>query len=188
MVGGDTRLQRGEDEGLPIAGDLEDGAAAVAHVEVLAGVESYAGGHAHAFGVNGGRSLRRDTMHGSLVPRGNIQVAVGVQGQGGCIDETGEQHMHLAVWVDLENGNRGLLAARTREGDEDLALVIDGGAGDRVDVLGQQPGDVHLDLVAAGAVAEYLQPGRRGGDLRNAHDEPVVPAEQDRGRCASDLR
>ena len=46
------RLQRGEDEDLAVGADLENGAAAVAHVQVLLAVEGDAGGHAHAFHVD----------------------------------------------------------------------------------------------------------------------------------------
>src|SRR5579859_5493307 len=49
MVGGDAGFQRGKDKNLPVAGNLENGSAAVAYVEIFFAIEGNAGGDAHAF-------------------------------------------------------------------------------------------------------------------------------------------
>ena len=58
MIGGDAGLQRGKDKDLPVPRNLEDGAAAVAHVKIALGIEGDPGGDSHALGVNRGGALR----------------------------------------------------------------------------------------------------------------------------------
>ena len=67
VIGGDAELERGKDEDLLVAGDLEDGAVAVADVETLLAIEGDAGGDAHAFGVGGHGSVGSDAIDRAVV-------------------------------------------------------------------------------------------------------------------------
>ena len=68
MISRDGRLQRGEHVNLTRAADLEDGAAAIADIEILVRIERDAGGDAHAFHIDravpGRRDLVDDARHG----------------------------------------------------------------------------------------------------------------------------
>ena len=67
MIGRNAGLERGEDENLAVAGDLEDGPAAVAHIEVLSAVEGDAGGDPHALGIRGHGAIGSDAVYGAIV-------------------------------------------------------------------------------------------------------------------------
>ena len=87
VVGGHAGLERGKNENLLIAIDLENRAAAVAHVEISFFVERDAGGNAHTLGVDGLLAVWRRAIDRSLVAAGNIQQAVPVEGEAGGVHE-----------------------------------------------------------------------------------------------------
>ncbi len=111
---------------------------------------------------------------------------MGVEGEAGGVDESGEQDVHFAVGIDLEDGDGSLLAASSGEGDEDFARRVDGRVGDSVNIFGEQAGDVHIDLVAAAAVAEDLETGGLLCGFGDADDEAIVAREQDGSSGSSD--
>ena len=80
-------FQRGENENLAVGADLENGAAAVAHVQVLFPVESDARGYSHAFHeyrhVAGGRHL----VHHAVVAAGDVQHALRIEGHASGIHQ-----------------------------------------------------------------------------------------------------
>src|ERR1035437_3448629 len=68
MRGGNARLQHGKHEDLAVTIDLEDGSAAIAHVEISGGVESYSRRDAHAFGVRRHGTVLRHTVPRAATP------------------------------------------------------------------------------------------------------------------------
>ncbi len=186
VIGGDAGFESREDESLRIARDLEDGAAAIADVEIAAGVEGDGGGDSHAFCINGSGAFWRDAMNGALVAGGDVQITVGVERKSGSVDQAGEKDAHFAVGANFEDRDGCLLTALAGEGDEDVARVVDGGIGDGVDILSEQPGNVDVDRIAAAAVAENFETRRADVDFRDTDDKSVTAAEQDRGGGATD--
>ena len=142
MVGGDGRLERGEDEDLAVGADLENGAAAVADVEVVLAVEGDAGGDAHAFHVDRHVAGGRDLVDEAVIAAGDVEQALGIEGQAGGVHQVVEERLHAEVQVDLEHRYRDLLAARSAEGGVDIAEGVDRRIGHRVQVVGDQDADV----------------------------------------------
>ena len=105
MIGGDAGLERGKDEDLAVARDLENRSAAVADVEVFFAIESDAGGDAHAFGIRGHGSVGRDLVNGFVVARGDIHLTFAVEGDGGRVHHVVEERRDVVVGVDLEDGD-----------------------------------------------------------------------------------
>ena len=143
MIGGDGRLQRGEHENLAVGADLENGAAAVADVEVVFAVEGDAGGHAHALDVDrhvavgrrlGRRCRRSGWKHRAGRARSNASD--------GGVHQIVDERLHIEVEIDAIDRHRRLLPARSAEGGEDIAERIDGGVGHRMQAVGHQHADV----------------------------------------------
>ena len=107
MVGGDRRLQRGENEDLAVGADLEDRAAAVADVEVLLGVEREPGGDAHALDEHGHVAVGRDLVDDAVVAAGNVEHALRVEGQRGGVHQLVDERLHVEVQVDLDRPRPG---------------------------------------------------------------------------------
>src|SRR5208283_5477378 len=80
MIGRNARFQHGEDEDLTVAPDFEDGSTAIPNVKITFVVKGDAGRDAHALCVRGHGAVWRHTVHRSVVPRGNIEVAGSVEG------------------------------------------------------------------------------------------------------------
>ena len=152
VIGGDAGFESGEDEDLLVAGDFEDGAVAVADVETLFAIEGDAGGHAHAFGVGGHGSVGRDAVDGAIEARRNIHLALAIEGDGGGIHHLGDEGLDVVVGVDLEDGDRNFLAARTGESDVDIAFGVEGGVGHGVQIFGDGDSDLHRVGIADVAV------------------------------------
>ena len=148
VIGGDAGLESGEDVDLAIASDLEDGAAAVADEEIFLGVEGDASGDAHAFGVGGHGAVRGDAIHRAVEARGDVEMAGAIEGHAGRVHHLAEERLDAVVGIDLVDRHRNLLAARPGEGDVEIAFVIDGGIGDRMQVLGDRHGDAHHAFIA----------------------------------------
>ena len=91
VIGRDAGLERGKDVDLAVAGDLEDGSAAVADVEILFRIEGYTGGHAHALRVGCHRAVGRNAVHRAVVARGDVQVPGRVQRQAGGVHQFGNK-------------------------------------------------------------------------------------------------
>ena len=157
VVGGYRGLQGGEDEdfagfGGVGGGDLEDGSGAVADEEVAVAVEGDAGGDAHAFGVGGDGAAGRDAVDGSVGSGAGVEVAFGVEGEAGWVEEVAEEGPHGEVagrrlGVDFKDGDGDLLAAGAGEGDEEVAVGVDGGVRYGVEIFGGEGGYAELDGV-----------------------------------------
>src|SRR5579883_1057167 len=69
------RFESGEDENLPARADFEDGAAAIADVEIFLGIEGDAGGDAHALDPLFGTTFGSDAMNRAVVAAGDEEIA-----------------------------------------------------------------------------------------------------------------
>src|SRR5438270_9098979 len=103
MIRGNTRFQSGEDKDLLVAANLEDGATAVADVEILIAVERDAGGDSHAFGIRGHISARGHAIHGAIMPRGSIHLALTIESDRGRIHHVGYERLEVVVVIDFED-------------------------------------------------------------------------------------
>ena len=181
VVGGDGRLERGEDENLAVGADLEDRAAAVADIEILLAVESNSGGNPHAFDENGHVAVGRRLVHETVVAAGDVEHALGVESQASGIHEVVDERLHGEVQVDLVDRYRNLLPARAAEGGVDIAERIDGRIGDGVEVLGDQNADIAGPGIAGLLAALDHQPSGRGA-LGDAGNHERIRAD-DHGRA-----
>src|SRR4051812_48577673 len=152
MVRGDAGLERSVDKYLAVARNLEDGAAAVADIEVFVVVEGEAGGDAHALRVGAHGAVGRNPIDGAVGARGDVEVAGAIEGHTGGVHHLGDERRHLVIGVDLENGDRYLLSARAGEGGVDVAFAIDGGIRDGMKTIGDGDGDPDVVAIAGGAV------------------------------------
>jgi len=153
VVGGDGGLEGGVDEDLRgfggvAGGDFEDGAGAVADVEVAFGVEDAAGGGSEAFGVGGGFAAGVDAVDGSVGARGDVEVAGRVEGEACGVENAGDEGGADAVGADADDGDGGLFAAGPGDGGEDHAGAGDNGAGDGMESVREEAGDAELCCVA----------------------------------------
>ena len=141
---------RGEDVNLAFAADLENGAAAVADVEISFLIERDAGGDAHAFDVHGEVAAGRDLIHHAVVAAGRVEHAFGVDREAGGVHQIGDQGAGVMVRVDFVNRHGSFLAGRAAEGRVDVAVAVDDGIGNGMQAVGDQDADVAL----AGRVAD----------------------------------
>ena len=147
MIGGDGRLERGEDKNLAVRADLENRAAAIADEEVALGIEGEAGGDAHAFDPKLRAAVGRDAMDGAVVAAGDVEHAGLVQSQAGGIHQFGDERLHLVIGGDFVERDRHFLAALAAVGDVDIAFGVHRGVGHRMQVVG----DLHAELDLAWA-------------------------------------
>src|ERR1700722_3010490 len=112
MVCGNARLQRGMNKDLALAIDFEDGAAAIADEEIALGVECCAGCHTHTFDVLREFAGRIDTVDVAFSARGDEQVALGIEGEAGGVEDSGDEWSGAAVGADADDGDGRLLATR----------------------------------------------------------------------------
>src|ERR1019366_3027757 len=99
----------------------------------------------------------------------------------GVIHEVVDERLRGEVEIDLVDGHRDLLAARSAEGGEDIAERIDGGVGHGMQAVGYQDADVAgPGLAGPGAAADDQFAG--GSALRHAGDDKRIGADDD--RCA----
>ncbi len=179
VVGGDGRFQRGEDEDLAAGTDLENGAAAIAHVEILLAIEGDSGGHAHAFHEHGHVAVGRDLVDEAIVAAGDVQHALAIEGQRGGVHQLVDERLHGEVQIDLVDRDRDFLAARSAEGGVDIAEGIDRGVGDGMQAIGQQHADVARPGFA-GLRAAFDHQFAGGGAFRHARDDEGIRADDHR--------
>ena len=113
VVRRDTRLQSGEHEHLLVGANLEDRAAAVAHIKILIPIKRDSRCDSHALGVGGHGSVRRYPIDRAVVPRGNIHLPLAIEGNRGRIHHLCNEWLHGVIGIDLEDRDWNLLAART---------------------------------------------------------------------------
>src|SRR3954471_21002889 len=124
VIGRDARLQRCEDERLPLAVDLEDGAAAIADVEIFVLVERKSGSNTHALDIGGHVPVRRDFINRTLVTRGDVHLSSAVECDRGCVHQISEKGSSRIVRADLVHGHGNLLSAWAGKSGEDVAVGI----------------------------------------------------------------
>src|SRR3974390_338678 len=174
----DAGLDGGEDENLPVAPDLEDGSAAVADVEVAVAIKSDAGGHAHAFRIGSHGAILRDAIHGAVIARRNVEAAIAANRHAGRVHHFDDEWLGNTGVVDTVDGHWGFLAARPGECNVDVAVGVDSGVGDGVQVFCDRPGDVNFVGIAAMSVGGN-DDFSRGRSLRNACDKKRRGADDD---------
>jgi len=149
VVAGDFVAGRTRD----LAADFEDGAGAVADVEIALVVEGDAGGDAEAFGVGGDLAGGGDAIDGAFGAGADVEVAEAIEGEAGGVEELADEGADLEVAVDGEDADGNLLATGAGEGGEDAAVGVDGGVGDGVKIFGHGNGDADGQGVRGLAVA-----------------------------------
>src|SRR6266849_5302865 len=154
MIGRNAGLERSEYENLAVAGDLEDGPAAVAHIEVLSAVEGDAGGDTHALGIRGHGAVGSNTVYGAIMPRRDVHLAGTVKGDTGGVHHLAEEGPHGVAGIDLEDRDGDFLSAASREGSKDIAFMIESGIGDGMQVFRHRGGNAKFVGIAAGAVGD----------------------------------
>src|ERR1019366_3021312 len=102
VVGRDGWVQGGEDEDLTVGADLENSAGAIAHIEIVFGIEGNSGSHAHAFHVHAHVAGGRDLVDEAIVAAGDVQHALFVEGEGGGESTPGRPHRERA-WLPERN-------------------------------------------------------------------------------------
>ena len=140
VIGGDAGFDGGKDKDLAVGRDFEDGAAAVADVEIAELVEGQPGGDAHAFGVGGQIARGREPIDGTVIARGDVEVSGCVEGEAGGIHDLGGDGAQGGFVIDAEERCGHRLAAAAGEGDVDVARLIHGGIGDGMEILREQTG------------------------------------------------
>src|SRR6266436_974982 len=173
VIGGNARLQRGEDKNLPVASDLENGSAAVADVEILRGIEGNAGRDPHAFGLGRYGAVRRDFVHSLVMPRRNVHLAFAVESNRGGVHHFAEKRLDVVVRVDLEDRYRNFLPTGSRESYIEVALAIERGIGDRMKVVGNWDRNLDGMSIAHVPVSTHDHRSRRRS-LWDASDHEVV--------------
>ena len=101
MIGSDGWLQGRENVNLARPADFENGAAAVAHVEILFGIERDAGGHAHSFDVHRCGTRRRDLIDDTVIAAGDIERARFVKSEAGGVHQIRHERLGSVVQVDF---------------------------------------------------------------------------------------
>src|ERR1035438_10925726 len=110
-----------------------------------------------------------------------FRSALVIEGERGGIHEVVDERLRGEVEIDLVDGHRDLLAARSAEGGEDIAERIDVGGGHGMQAVGYQDADVAgPGLAGPGAAADDQFAG--GSALRHAGDDRRIGADDD--RCA----
>ena len=162
-------------EDLPLRVDFEDGAAAIADEEIAFRVESRASSDAHTFDIVGEFARGIDAIDVAFSARGDEEVAVGIEGEAGGIENSGDEWSGAAIGADADDGDWRLLAARAGDGGVDHAGAADGGTGDGVQAVVKLAGDAEAGGVGgAGGRADFNEPG--GGLGGNAKGQTRGPA------------
>src|ERR1019366_7525572 len=171
MISGDARLQHGEHEYLAVAVDLEYGAAAIAHVEISGGVESYSSCHAHAFGVRSHGTVLRHAVHRAVIPRGNIKAARAVEGHAGGVHHFVHERLHVVIVVNPVDRNRALLPARSGNRDINVSILIDRWIRHRVQTFRDGNAHPHLAWIALVTIGCDHHLAGSGAFGHTGHDE-----------------
>jgi len=137
MVRGNTGLERCKDENLLLRTDLEDAPAAISHIKIASAIECDASRDTHAFQIKRDVAGGVNGINAAVVPARNEKVAGDVEGQTRRIHDFGREGSDGALGRHFVDGNGRLLPAPVAIGDVDIALSVDRGIADRVDVCRQ---------------------------------------------------
>src|ERR1700680_3933828 len=101
MIRREGRLQRSKHKNLAARANFENGAAAVANVEIFGVVERDPGGDAHTFNPLFGATLRRHAMNGAVMAARDEEAARTIHSQARWIDQRGDERLHAVVGRNL---------------------------------------------------------------------------------------
>src|SRR4029077_16814346 len=135
MIGSDAWLQGSEHEDLAVRSDPPDGPATIANVQIAGFIEGDACGNAHALSVSAQRAIRRHTVDGAVITRGNIKLSLGVKRHARGVHQLREKWLDVVIGINLINGDGDFLSTATRIGDVNVAVAINGRVRDRMEAL-----------------------------------------------------
>ena len=191
MIGRHAGLQCGEDEEVVwvrqagFRGNLEDGAGAVADVEIASIVEGDTGSDAKAFCKEDGIAFRRDAVDGAVGAGAGVEEAFAVEGEAGGVEQLANEGPDLEIAIDSEDGDGDLLSTRARERGEEATIGVDGGIRDGVKIFSHRDGDPCEERVAGYAFA--VQDKVSGdGAFGNADRDSVGAGKGDGGGCVTE--
>ena len=95
----------------------------------------------------------------------------------GGVHQVREERLDGVVGIDLEERDRNLLAAAPRKRDENVAVGVDGGVGDGVQIVGDGNRDDHLRVADRTVGGDHHRTGGRA--FRDAGDHKSVGADDD---------
>ena len=186
MIRRDAHFERGKNEDLLIARDLEDGAVAVTDVQTLFAVEGDASGDSHAFGVRRHGAVLRDTIDGTVEARRDVHQPLAVEGNGRWVHHLRYERLHVVVGIDLKDRDRDFLPSRSGERGIDVAFGIDRRIGNGMEILGDRDCDLHRLRVADVSVGcDNDWTGSRA--FGNACYNECVGADDDRSFVVSEF-
>jgi len=132
VIRGYRRFQRREHVNLACAADLENGPAAIAHIQVAFRIECDAGGDAHALDIRRNGARRRDLIDDSILAAGGIQHAFAIHREARGVHDVGDERARFVIEVDLVNRHRRLLPARSAERHVGVSERVNGRVADWV--------------------------------------------------------
>jgi len=97
------------------------------------------------------------------------KVTVGAEGERGDVEEVAREGAGLEIAADADDGDGDALATRAADHGEEIAVGVDGGVGDEVELIGHGDGDVGVEDVGGDAV---------GSEGEVASDGALWDAEQ----------
>ncbi len=176
---------RGEYKDLPVGGDFENGAAAVAHVEIVLFVERQASGHAHAFHENrhiaGGGHLVNDAFEAA----GNVEHTLRVESEAGSVHHIVDERLDTVIQVDLVNGYGHFLAARAAERSVDVAEGVHRRIANGMQIVGNRNTDIAGPCLAR-QVAVLNDEFALRNAVRHPHNQKGIGTDDERRRDFTD--
>src|SRR5262249_6707401 len=152
----------GEDENLAVGADFENRAAAVANVKVLVAIERDPGGNAHTLHKHAHVAVGRNLVDEAVGASGDVHHSLTVQRHARSIHQVVDERLHSEVQINLVNGDRDLLPARSAERGVDIAERIYGRIGHRMQAVGHKHSDVASPGIAGQFAAfDHQFPGSR---------------------------
>ena len=127
-------------------------------------------------------ALGRDAVDGAFGARAGVEIAVRAEGERGDVEQISREGARLKVTPDADDGDGRALAARAADHGEEVALGVDGGVGDDVELVGHRHRDVGVQWVGRKAIgAEGHVAGN--GAVRHAEERAVGTHEVEVGGC-----
>jgi hypothetical protein len=184
LVGGTERqvvcserwFQRGENKNFAFRINFENRAAAIADVKIPGFVEGEAGGDAHAFDPLHRAAIGRNAVNSSVVAAGNEKKTVAIDGEAGGIHHFRDEGLDGVGGSDFVKGDGNFLAALAAEGDVGVALGVDRGTGNGMQVIGDLRAERDWEWRAFGGSHFYAQRAAFSA-FGNARDEERVTGE-----------
>ena len=94
-----------------------------------------------------------DSIDRSFGAGAGVEVAVGTEGEAGCVEQVANEGPDLEVALDLKDGDGDGLAAGAGDSGVDVAIGVDCGIGDGMKIFGHGNGDVEIERIALGGAA-----------------------------------